>query len=124
MPPSVRETRQRTAIRNALQSQNRPLKPKEIQELAQQECKSLGIATVYRNLRTMLEDGLVEKLEIPGLATCYSLPREIKRPILVCQRTGQIHWLKTRPADVDLSQVPPNFEYEGHEIIVYGQFQT
>ncbi|MDP0494955.1 MAG: transcriptional repressor [Verrucomicrobiota bacterium JB024] len=123
MPSPVRETRQRTAIRNALKSQQRPLKPKEIQELAQNECTSLGIATVYRNLRTMLDDGSVEKIEIPGLATCYSLPRSTKLPILVCQRTGQMHWLNTKPVEVELKGLPADFQYAGHEVIVYGEFR-
>ncbi len=70
----------------------------------------------------MLEEGVVEKLEIPGLATCYTLPRQSKFPILVCQRTGQIHWLATKPVEVELKDIPKNFEYIGHEIIVYGYF--
>ncbi|QYY36197.1 transcriptional repressor [Ruficoccus sp. ZRK36] len=124
MPSPVRETRQRTAIRNALETQRRPLKPKEILEYAQLECKGLGIATVYRNLHTMVDEGTLEVIDIPGLTTCYCIPRKTKQPILVCRQTGEMHWLDSKPVNVELDHLPPQFEYAGHEIIVYGHFRS
>ena len=46
-----------------------------------------------------------------------------KLPILVCQRTGQMHWLDTKPVEVELKGLPADFQYAGHEVIVYGEFK-
>ena len=119
----MRETRQRIAIRNALETQKRPLQIKEIQAIAQTECEGLGIATVYRTLRTMLLKKQVQKLELPGISTCYCIPRAKKTPLLICNRTRQIHWLEGANLNIDLPSIPENFEYQGHEVIVIGHFR-
>lgn len=124
MPSPQRATKQRTAIRKVIQTHQRPLQPKEIQHYAQQDCGSLGIATVYRNLRTMEEAGEIEKLELPGIATCYCLPRMVKLPLLYCHRTGEIHWLGDQPVKLDLPRVPDNFTADHCEVIVFGEFRN
>ncbi|MFM7507657.1 MAG: transcriptional repressor, partial [Rubrivivax sp.] len=50
-----RNTRQRTAIRDALQRARRPLLPQEVLLAAQAQAPRLGLATVYRNLKTLVE---------------------------------------------------------------------
>ncbi len=119
----MRETRQRIAIRNALETQKRPLQVKEIQAIAQSECEGLGIATVYRTLKSMLVKKQVQKLELPGISTCYCIPREEKVPLLVCRRTRQIHWLEGANLNIELPKIPENFEYHGHEVVVIGNFR-
>ena len=49
-----RSTRQRTAIRDALEAAQRPLLPQEVLDAAQAQVPSLGIATVYRNLKQLV----------------------------------------------------------------------
>ena len=50
-----RSTRQRRAIRRVLLETRRPLSPREILELARKQVPSLGLATVYRILRALVE---------------------------------------------------------------------
>ena len=52
-----RNTRQRSAIRDAIALADRPLLPQEVLEAAQHEVPGLGIATVYRNLKVLVEEG-------------------------------------------------------------------
>jgi len=52
----LRKTEQRDAIRKALAGTSRPIGPDEILELAQKDCPNIGIATVYRNIKTMLNE--------------------------------------------------------------------
>lgn len=61
-----RSTRQRRAIRRVLLETRRPLSPREILELARKQVPSLGLATVYRNLRALVEEGAVVPVALPG----------------------------------------------------------
>lgn len=69
-----RETKQRNAINNAFRNADRPLNPKEVLAIAENEVENLGIATVYRNIKSMLESG--EIITVPGvdIAPCYVTP--------------------------------------------------
>ena len=51
-----RDTRQRQAIRAALERADRPLSPKEVLSASRRRVRSLGIATVYRTLNSLLEE--------------------------------------------------------------------
>ena len=68
-----RKTQQRDAIRQALTDAGRPLSPQEIQLAAQDQVPTLGIATVYRNIQTMIGDGTIQEVELPGVPSRYEL---------------------------------------------------
>ena len=53
-----RNTQQRKAIVNVIDAEQRPLSVQEILDLATHECPGLGIATVYRNVRALVDCGL------------------------------------------------------------------
>ena len=55
----VRNTHQGNAIRQALKKAGRPLSAQEVLNLAQKKVPGLGIATVYRNLKSLQQDGSV-----------------------------------------------------------------
>ena len=50
-----RRTVQRTAIVAALEKAGRPLSPQEIRKGAARRAPGIGIATIYRNLKRLLE---------------------------------------------------------------------
>jgi Fur family ferric uptake transcriptional regulator len=56
-----RNTRQRSAIRDAIAVADRPLLPQEVLDAAQPASPGLGIATVYRNLKALLDEGEVNR---------------------------------------------------------------
>jgi len=68
-----RDTKQRSAIRAALNNATRPLNPKEILDVAQSAVPNLGIATVYRNIKTMLERQEITAVAGSGIAPCYEV---------------------------------------------------
>ena len=59
-----RDTRQRRAIRRVFMNVGRPLTPDEVLEYGQQMVPSLGLATVYRNVKTLVDE--VETLAPDG----------------------------------------------------------
>ncbi|MCA1937045.1 MAG: transcriptional repressor, partial [Dechloromonas sp.] len=54
MATNERSTRQRHAILAAFSEIRRPLLPAEILDIAQRMAPGIGIATVYRNLKSFL----------------------------------------------------------------------
>lgn len=70
----MRDTKQRTAIRNVFKhAGSRILSQKEVKELASSEVPNIGIATVYRNFRTMEDAGEINAIELPGQPDRYVL---------------------------------------------------
>ncbi len=124
MGKNLRETKQRLALRRVLEEAKRPLQPREIRDIASKEIPSLGIATVYRNLKSMVEDKLVEQIELPGQMTCYSLPRKEKKPILFCNRSKRVEFTDLPPVEESAApNLPSGFVLHGREVIYIGEFQ-
>jgi Fur family ferric uptake transcriptional regulator len=67
-----RKTRQRDAIREVFTSARRPLSSQEVAAAAQRTLPSLGIATVYRAIKHLLEEGWLVPVSIAG-GTRYEL---------------------------------------------------
>ena len=68
----ARRTEQREAIHRVFQTAQGPLSPKEILEGAQKVVPGMGIATVYRNLRTLIEEGGIKPVSLPGEPDRYA----------------------------------------------------
>ena len=71
-----RQTRQRNAIQAVIESYDRPLSPRELYEAARKHQPQLGIATVYRAIRDLVNSGWLRTVEIPGLAARYERARQ------------------------------------------------
>lgn len=59
-------TRQKQAVLQALSASGRSLHPSEIQALAQRAVPTLNLSTVYRQLKTLVDEHRVNKVELPG----------------------------------------------------------
>jgi Fur family transcriptional regulator, ferric uptake regulator len=58
--PARRQTRQRTAVAEALDREEQFRSAQEIHDLVRQRGDSVGLTTVYRTLQSMAEDGQVD----------------------------------------------------------------
>lgn len=115
-----RSSRQRDAIRQALERAGRPLLPTEILAAAQAEVPALGIATVYRNLKQLAEAGEVQSVELPGEAPRFEPGGHHHHhhfSCTVCQRVFDVH---ACPGDMH-KLAPPGFVVDRHELTLYGQ---
>ena len=61
-----RDTQQRRAIRSAIEQADRPLSPREVLDASKTLSPGLGIATVYRTLKSWLESGWLQQVDLPG----------------------------------------------------------
>ncbi len=67
----IRMTRQRRAILDAFGRVGRPLSPKEVVEEAGRDVDNINLATVYRNLKALVENGELIAVEVVGQPPRY-----------------------------------------------------
>lgn len=115
-----RSTRQRRAIRRVLLETRRPLSPREILELARRQVPSLGLATVYRNLRALVEEGAVVPVALPGEPLRYEAAGAGHHHHFLCRGCGRAFELPGCRLEADLD-LPPGFSAEDHDVVVYGR---
>lgn len=115
-----RNTRQRTAIRDAIAQAERPLLPQEVLESAQQQVPGLGIATVYRNLKTLVEEGLLQPVQLPGENPRFELAGHRHHHHFQCTRCQRVFDVHACPGDLS-RLAPQGFTVEDHDLTLYGR---
>ena len=90
MPVLARKTRQKDAIRSAFLHADRPLSPEEILTLAQASVSGLSIATVYRNVGGLVEEGWLTPVELPGEARRYERAGKEHHHHFSCRSCGKV----------------------------------
>ncbi len=123
MPKLLRDTKQRNAIKRAFFEYRRPLGPKEVLTIASEEVPNLGIATVYRNIKALVEEGELVTIEIPGQPPRYSMPREKSPYLFYCQKSDRVFFLDEEQVNPSFGELPFPFRAKSHEVIFYGEYQ-
>lgn len=114
-----RRTRQREAIWQSFERAARPLGPQEILKLARDDVPNLGIATVYRNIRSFLEEGRLRAVELPGTPDRYEVAGKDHHHHFHCRGCDGVFEVDTCQSDFQAS-TPSGFKLEDHEITLYG----
>jgi Fur family transcriptional regulator, ferric uptake regulator len=114
-----RNTQQKIVIRETFVRANRPLSPEEALQTAQQHHSTVGIATIYRNIRALIKEGWLQPVEVPGDSTRYEVAGKGHHHHFQCNDCGRLYDLegcvaKSRP------KLPKGFRASGHEFYVYG----
>lgn len=115
-----RNTRQRAAIEKAFDKVQRPLSPAEVSDLSRKNVPNLGMATVYRALNEMIEEGSLRPVDLPGQSRRYEksgLHHHHHFHCTVCNRVYDLDGCMLK-ADLEL---PPGFEVDGHDITLTGR---
>jgi Fur family ferric uptake transcriptional regulator len=115
-----RNTRQRAAIREAIAQAGRPLLPQEVLDAAQAGAPGLSIATVYRNIRALLDEGEVQPVVLPGENPRYELAGHAHHHHFQCRACQRVFEVEACPGDLsDLA--PSGFTVEDHDLTLYGR---
>jgi Fur family transcriptional regulator, ferric uptake regulator len=117
--PIARNTRQKQAIRDAFIEANRPLSPEEALTAAQHHYATLGIATVYRNIKSLLAEGWLDSVSLPGQSTRYEVAGKAHHHHFHCRKCGRMYELGGCAGTV-LPKPPRGFRVAGHELLLYG----
>ncbi len=95
-----RNTRQRSAIRDAIAQADRPLLPQEVLDAAQKEVPGLGIATVYRNLKALVEEGELQAVDLPGENPRFELVGHQHHHHFQCRQCQRVFDVHACPGDL------------------------
>jgi Fur family ferric uptake transcriptional regulator len=118
-PRMIRDTRQRRAIRDALEAARRPLSALEVLDAARAHAPGLGIATVYRTLNALVEEGAIHPVDLPGEAPRYEVTGQGHHHHFQCRKCGGVYTARGCPGDLR-KLTPRGFRLEAHEVILYG----
>lgn len=118
-----RNTRQRSAIREVIAEVDRPVGPGEILAAAKDRVPGIGIATVYRNVKALLEEGWLREVELPGEPSRYELAGKAHHHHFRCRACDRVFDIHACPRDLS-ALTPKGFELDGHEIVLYGRCDT
>lgn len=114
-----RNTRQREAILAAIRRMDRPLSPEEILTGARDCVPGLGIATVYRHLRSLLECGDLRTVTLPEGGRRYESADKGHHHHFRCRDCDRLFEVPGCPGD--LRELAPNgFLLESHDILLTG----
>lgn len=114
-----RETPQRRAIRRVLHQSGRPLTPREVLDGARSEVPGMGIATVYRTVKALTEEGWLVPVEMPGEPQRYERAGKGHHHHFNCNRCGRTFEMEGCPSGFE-DMVPAGFRMEAHEVFIYG----
>lgn len=115
-----RNTRQRSAIRDAIALAQRPLLPQEVLEHAQREAPGLGIATVYRNIKALVDEGALHPVHLPGENVRYELVGQHHHHHFQCKLCDRVFDVHACPGDLS-RLAPPGFTVDDHDLTLYGR---
>ena len=118
----VRQTRQRTAIENHLESQVDFRTAQQIHDDLAQSGHRVGLATVYRTLQSMADGGEVDWLRTPEGEVAYRACSEEHHHHLVCKKCGFTIEIAADKIERWTHQIAEQhgFIETGHEIEIFG----
>ena len=113
-----RKTQQRERIVSVLKDAARPLTIHELLERASVGLSSLGIATVYRCVKTLMDSGDVKLVEIAGEPLRYESADLAHHHHFVCDKCKKVFDVEGCVSLASLA--PAGFRIREHEIVLYG----
>lgn len=97
-----------------------PLTPREIHDAATSRVSGLGLATVYRTLRLLAGEGLIEVVDIPGETPRYEPAGRGHHHHFYCRACGKVFEVEGCPGDFK-NLAPRGFKVSGHELVLFGR---
>ena len=113
-----RKTVQREAIQEVFLQAGRPLRLENILEHGRLLVPSLNQATVYRNLKLLVESGWLTQVQHPTLGAIYERSDREHHHHFYCNACDRIYELPGCP--LNMAATPEGFVVEGHEIFFSG----
>ena len=115
-----RSTRQRGAIRSVIERARRPLSVKEVWRLARTALPTIGIATVYRTLKLLVEGSELQVVTFPGSDSRYELRTPFHHHHFLCKLCDRVYELLDCPGSLT-HLAPRGFTVDDHDITLYGR---
>lgn len=114
-----RKTTQRTAIKEIFCQHERPLTVDEIFTYGRKAVETLNQATVYRNLKILIDDGWLRRISHPLLGTLYERTGTGHHHHFYCRECNRAFELPGCLLKED-KIAPDEFVVEDHEVFLFG----
>ncbi len=115
----MRTTKQKQAIETVFLNSDRPLSVEEVTERARETAPSINTATVYRNLKTLVDSGILTKICSGQAGTLYEPNHSGHHHHFHCRTCGKTFDLPGCPLSVQ-PKLPEGFTADSHELFYYG----
>lgn len=114
-----RNTSQRQAIERVFNEQDRPLKIEEVLAHGREIVGTLNQATVYRNLKLMVENGWLKHINHPSIGTLYERAEKEHHHHFHCHECDRVYEVPGCALKHE-DAVPDGFVMEEHEVFLSG----
>ncbi len=115
----MRNTVQKNAIISVIEKSLRPLAVEEILAEGVKLVPTLGIATVYRELKRLQESGEIKVVQMPGDAVMYERKDIHHHHHFKCEACGTVYDIEGCVGEFQ-KILPKGFLMKSHEIFLYG----
>lgn len=115
-----RYTAQRGAIREVFIESGGPLGPREVLAASRRRVDRLGIATVYRAINDLIDEGWLARVELPGQPPRYERAGKRHHHHFVCNACDRVFEVEACPGNLRRG-IPAGFRLETHEFVLYGR---
>ncbi|MCC7104310.1 MAG: transcriptional repressor [Chloroflexi bacterium] len=125
--PGTRLTWQRQVIWNTLHQSEEHLSAEAIRDRIASALPSANLPTIYRNLATLKEMGLIQELHIADSPVRFeAIVHSLEHPHLVCRDCGHVEHPEARAlsAAVKAAALASGFGQPSAGVIVYGACQA
>jgi Fur family ferric uptake transcriptional regulator len=118
--PPKRKTQQRKAIELVFMNAERPLSIDDVVSQGREFAPSINQATVYRNLKLLIEDGWLTKIQMPKAGPFYERSGREHHHHFLCRLCNKAFELMGCLLQPKASLAPKGFNVEKHDVILYG----
>jgi Fur family ferric uptake transcriptional regulator len=122
----IRNTKQRNLLLECFNSnKDRHLTVEELYDIAKSKDDNIGIATIYRNVKLLEEQGVIKKIELPDLLISYEMcasTSEHSHHHLICRECGKIVDFEEDLLETIEKKIKDtkDFTITDHRVIFYG----
>ena len=117
-----RKTQQRQAILKALDSARGPLTADELWHEAKGLEPKIGMATIYRNLKSLMQEEVIQEVHIPNQSTRFERRYEGHRHYFFCDSCKKVLDIQAScpVAALDGVTLASGFRIRRHNLTFYG----
>jgi Fur family transcriptional regulator, ferric uptake regulator len=114
-----RNTQQRREIREVFEQSDRPLAADEVLQLAQERVAGLGMATVYRTIKGLIDEGGLIAVEVPGQPPRYEVRGKAHHHHFHCLKCKRLFELEGCLEHLE-KLIPSTFRVVDHIVLICG----
>ena len=118
----LRMTNQREIILQELQKSKKHMTADELYSRVRKVMPRISLATVYRNLETLSDAGIIAKLEISGRQKRFDYDVEAHDHIycVQCHRVDNIRFERDLIGDASVASLPEGYKVTGYRVEFVG----